>query len=535
MRKKVESVRASYTMQDRIEQEIVLREREILAKDFRLFVEAAWHIVEPGVKFLPGYHIDAVCEHLQACSDRDITRLVITIPPRHTKSTLCSVLYPAWLWTHSPYEAILGASYSAALSIRDAVKSRRVIESDWFKARWPHVVLLDDANAKSAYQNNLMGVRQTTSVGGTVTGLGGTHLLLDDPHNVKDAESAAIREAAVEWFRESWATRANTSDTVRLVIQQRVHQRDVAGYCIDAGGWVHLNLPMQFEGKKAPPTPKGWQDPREEFGATLWPARYSVEDALALKAELGEYAYAGQFQQQPTPRGGGMFKREWFRFWYDPELGTPAPMEIQDEAGEWVTLQQKPLPPVSLQEAAQSWDLSFKGGPKADFVVGQVWAVAEKNRGERFLLDQERGRWDFPATLSAMRRLSVRFPTYTKWVEEKANGSAVIATLANEIPGIIPVQPQGGKESRAAAVAGLVESGSVYLPHPDQFPWVKDLLEELATFPRGVNDDQVDAMTQALMKMQHRKADIIDLFGPGGDSGDGGFLADLLKEGMFLE
>lgn len=502
-----------------IEQELILRDRAELAQDFKQFVKEAWPIVEPGVPYLHGYHIDAIAEHLQACAKREIKKLVINIPPRHTKSTLCSVLYPVWLWTHAPNETMLFASYAERLAIRDAVKARYVVESDWFQARWP-LRLLADTNLKSSYQNERMGKRETTSVGGTVTGLGGRHLILDDPHNVKDAESAAVRERAVTWWRESWHSRANTKDTVMITIMQRVHSADISHHCVEQG-WEALILPMQFDGRKST-TCLGWTDPRREVGETLWPTRYAVEDAEELRRDMGEYAWAGQYQQIPTPRGGGLFKSVWLRFWYDEDLGIPAPVEFQNDDGDWIKCVQKPLPPVFPETKTQSWDLAFKGTDKSDFVVGQVWAPGTADQpAARYLLDQERGRFDFPATLVAFDRLAQRHPTFTKWVEEKANGSAVISTLSQKIPGIIPVNPQGGKESRAAAVASLFESGCVYLPHPDQFPWVRGLIEEITTFPRGANDDQVDAMTQALIKMQQRRVDVVDMGDALGGSAEG--------------
>jgi predicted phage terminase large subunit-like protein len=434
---------------------------------------------------------------------------------------VCSVLYPAWFWTHTPNEPFLFASYARELSIRDAVKARRLIESVWYRTMWPHVELLPDNNLKASYQNTEMGIRQTTSVGGTVTGLGGKHLILDDPHNVKEAESPLIRDAAVEWFRESWSTRANSHDTVRIVIQQRVHEKDVAGYCIESKDFDHLNLPMQYEGKKSAPTSLGWVDPREEHGATLWPARYSVKAAEALKKTLGEYAYASQFQQTPVPRGGGLFKREWLRFWYNPELGEPKPIQAQNQDGKYFDLIQKPLPHnLDLTQGVQSWDLSFKGLAHSDYVVGQVWVP---DKGNRYLLDQERGRWDYPATKAAFKRLTDRCPIGRKLVEERANGSAVMSELKESIPGMIAITPQGGKESRASAITAFFEAGNVWLPHPAQFPWVTAFIDELVSFPRAANDDQVDAMSQGLAYLASKSTALVE-FEASSDEHDLNFL-----------
>lgn len=496
-----------------LRREIVRRESEDLAKSFRAFVEAAWPIVEPGVEFVGGIHIDALCEHLQACYERKILRLLINVPPRTGKSTITTVLFPAWVWANNPAEKFLTGSYALQLATRDAVRTRRVLESEWYRERWPGVELAEDQNQKTSYENTQTGTRTVVAVGSATTGLGGTFLICDDPHNVQQAESALVREAAVTWFREAWSTRANTPTTVRIVIMQRVHQADVAGYVLSEGGWTHLKLPMRYEKAPKTPTPVGWVDPREEDGELLWPNRYGEEEIAALEKTLGSAATAAQLQQRPVPRGGGTFKSEWYRFWYDDSLGVPDPVVTQRSNGEHIECPQKSRPPVEPGTMLASWDLAFKGGEKNDYVVGQVWGRGVKgDRANLYLLDQERGQYDFPSTIDAMYRLRDRNPgVVTTIVEEKANGAAAIATLKNDVPGLVAVLPEGGKESRAAAAAPLFEAGNIWLPHPDQFPWVRGFLDEMGLFPRGQHDDQVDAMTQAIRRMQERKTADLDL------------------------
>lgn len=492
-----------------VEDERVRREAQALAKSFRAFVEAAWPIVEPGSPFLGGYHIDAICEHLQAAYERRIKRLLVNVPPRTGKSTIISVLFPAWVWANNASEQFLYGSYALELATRDSLRTRRVLESEWYQKRWPHVVLRDDQNMKKVFENTETGHRQVVAVNSSTTGLGGTFLVIDDPHNVQHAESAVVREAALTWFRESWATRSNTKDTVYIVVMQRVHQMDVSGYCLEAGGWDHLKLPMEYEaGAAAEPTSIGWKDPRTYDGEPLWPARYGPVEIADLKKTMGSVAVAAQLQQRPVPRGGATFKNDWMQFWYDEDLGIPEPVVIQRADGNMVEAKQKPLPPIKdYSTAVMSWDLAFKGGEKNDFVVGQAWV---KKKAEHFLLGQERGRYDFPESLAAMRRLKARFPQITPiLVEEKANGAAAIITLKQELPGIVPIDPEGGKVSRASAVAPLFEAGNVWLPHPEQHPWVQGLIDELCMFPRG-HDDQVDATSQALIRLQTSQTAEID-------------------------
>jgi predicted phage terminase large subunit-like protein len=270
---------------------------------------------------------------------------------------------------------------------------------------------------------------------------------------------------------------------------------------------------MKYDGVRRT-TSIGWTDPRTQEGELLCPQRFDEKDTATLEKTLGSYAFAGQFQQRPTPRGGGMLKNEWMRFWYDPMMGVPEHETTITEKGETVEIPQREICRLDEGTRTASWDLAFKGGEKNDFVVGQVWARGDReNRGNFYLVDQERGQYDFPATIAALRRLRDRSPCYTTLVEEKANGAAVIASMASEVPGLIAVLPQGGKEARAAAIAPLFEAGNVWLPHPQQFPWVKTLVEELVNFPRAHNDDQVDALTQALTRMVQRQADVVDMGG----------------------
>lgn len=508
MRRKLEKIKKPTTVEAKLDAELVRREAIELSQDFRKFVEAAWDVIEPGVEFLSGPPIEVICQHLQACGDGRIRKLLVNIPPRCSKSSLISVLFPAWLWTRDPAQKILSASYAEKLAIRDSTQSRRLIESDWYRERWPGIVLSDDENLKTSYLNTAMGRRQICSVGGAVTGLGGDFLILDDPHRVDQGESSPVREGAVTWFRESFYNRTNNKNVCRIVIMQRVHYKDVSAYIVEKGGWDHLNLPMEYEGVRSAPTSLGWEDPRTEHGEILWPERFSREEIIDLKASMGEYGTAGQLQQRPAPRGGAMFKRAWLRFWYDAEQGIPEPVLHQTGEGEWVAAEQRRLDVTSEHDALQSWDLAFKGGPDNDYVVGQVWA---RKGADCYLLDQERGQYDFPATKAAIRRLHSRHPTTITLVEEKANGAAVISDLKGEVAGLIAVLPQGGKESRAASASGTFEGGNVWLPHPDQYPWVLGYIEELCQFPKGAHDDQVDATTQALTRLRERRVELVDL------------------------
>ena len=491
--------------------------RTSLAKDsLRHYARQAWPIIEPSTGFTAGWHIEAIVEHLEAVSAGQIRKLLINMPPRHMKSILVSVLWPTWEWISKPEVRWLFASYAQSLSTRDSLKCRRIIESPWYRERWGQVYqLTGDQNVKTRYDNTRTGYRIATSVGGAATGEGGDRLIIDDPHNVKEAPSDLIRESTLLWWRESMSTRGNDPRTVaKVIVMQRVHERDLTGYLLaEEGDWDHLCLPAEYE-PKVQITSIGWSDPRTTDGELLWPERFGPAEMAELKKSLGSYGSAGQLQQRPSPPEGGIFKRHWWRYWQPKGANLPGVM-VKRQDGSLELIEAIELPDVfDLQ--AQSWDLAFKDTKDSAYVVGQVWG---RVKADKFILDQVRDRLDFVATCQALKVLTAKWPKATaKWIEDKANGPAVIASMKREIAGIIAIEPMGDKVSRAHAVTPEVESGNVYLPHPYLAPWVEGFIEEHATFPNGSFKDQVDTTTQALAKMADTLADpgVLDLdFGAG--------------------
>ena len=471
-------------------------ERELATRSFREFVVQAWRIVEPATPFVPGWHIDAIIHHLEAVSRGEIRNLLINVPPRHMKSLLVSVFWPAWEWVRWPERRWLFSSYAATLSIRDSVKCRRLIESPWYQRLWgDRFALTSDQNTKGRFDNDRSGYRLSTSVGGTATGEGGDRIVCDDPHNVQEAESDSIRNGTLEWFDVVMSTRVNDPKTsAMVVVMQRCHQRDLSGHLLDKGGWEHLCLPAEYEGSKRV-TSIGFSDPRMEQGQLLWPEQFREKEIADLKTNLGSYAAAGQLQQRPSPAGGGLIKPFWFRFWQPPGANLPPGLVRMPDGTQRSVIAQ---PIAHVEEQVQSWDCSFKGLDTSDYVVGQIWG---RSGSSFLLLDQVRGRMDLPATVKAVREQSKRWPNCcAKLIEDKANGPAVMQMVAHEISGVLAVNPEGGKVARAAAVSPLIEAGNVYLPHPMFMPWVSDFLEECAAFPFGAHDDQVDAMTQVLLR-----------------------------------
>jgi predicted phage terminase large subunit-like protein len=446
----------------------------------RDYVRIAWPHIEPQ-PFVPNWHIDAVCDHLEAVLQGHIRNLVINIPPRHSKSLVTCVMWPSWTWgpKNLPHIRWLTSSYAQSLSIRDSVKCRRLIQSPWYQKFWgSRFRLMGDQNAKERYDTDKGGYRLATSVGGSNTGEGGDIIIIDDPHNVQDVESDAVRTSALEWLDGVMSTRANNpKSSAFVIIMQRSHFDDMTGHVLKQGGYELLSLPAEFEPETRCRT-SIFVDPRTRPGELLNPARFGEEEIRVLKVKMGTYAYNAQMQQRPAPISGGIFKTSWWKY-YDHI-------------------------PEDLEFLYQTWDLTFKDTKGSARVSGQVWG----QRGANFyLLDEVCEHLSFTKTVQAIRSMTEHWPRATaKYVEEKANGAAVIDYLKDEIPGIIAVNPDADKVSRAHAVTPLVEAGNVFLPNPAIRPWVKDFVEELSQFPLAFYKDRVDAFTQGIRETMKRRA-----------------------------
>lgn len=442
------------------------------------FFKPCWDVLEPNNPILKNWHQTLISEYLEACYKREITRLIINIPPRYTKSTLVSVVFPVWAWVKSPHIRFIFASYAQTLATQHSVNRRNIIESPWFQRGYgKRFKLSTDQNVKTEFQNNHRGVMTATSILGSATGKGGDFIIIDDPHNVKGSESDVQREAIITQFDRTFSTRLNDKKTgVMIVVMQRLHQRDLSGHLLSLGGWEHLKIKGVEEERKVYSFPITKRTIIRNPGEILHPEREDEKEIEKQKRALGSYGFSGQYQQEPSPPGGAIFKREWYKF-YD-------------------------IPPAKFEEEIISFDLTFKELSESDYVVGQCWGRVGANK---YLLDQVRGRMDFLTTIRAFQAFSVRHPNaILKLVEEKANGAALINSMKNKIPGIVAVNPKDSKESRAQAIAPEFEAGNIYLPNPDIHHWVNDFIEEMSQFPKGRQDDQVDATTQALLRFQDK-------------------------------
>jgi predicted phage terminase large subunit-like protein len=472
-----------------------------LERSLSKYTRQAWPIIDPA-DYLHNWHIDCISEYLEAVTAGQIKRLLVNLPPRYMKSVLGSVSWPTWVWTKKPETKWLFTSYAQSLSTKLSVDRRLILQSDWYRRNWGEkFFLLGDQNVKTEYQNNKNGVMVATSIGGTITGKGGDVIVVDDPHNPEEIDSDTIRSGVIEYFRRTLPSRLNNKKTGAIVvIMQRLHENDLSGHIIEAGGYEHLNLPAESQKRTIIHFPISGRDKIREAGDLLWPEREGRDEIEAMKRALGSYNYEAQYGQNPSAAEGGMFKRWWWRYWHYPDKPLP-PVEVRQADGTILKIHPEPLP-VKFDEELQSWDCTFKDSDGSDFVCGQAWA---RQQADKFLLDQVKERMDIIRTMEEIVKMTARHPkAMLKLIEDKANGPAVIQMLRRKVGGLVPVQPEGGKVSRAAAVAPEVESGNVYLPHPMIAPWVDSFINTFAGFPKVANDDEVDAMSQAVKRMMFR-------------------------------
>jgi len=466
-------------------------------KSLAQFTRYAWHIIEPGTPLRWNWHIDAVCRALEAVSRGEIRKLIINIPPGSLKSILVSVMWQAWEWTWAPERRSLFGSYAIDLALRDSVRCRSIIESDWYRRLFtPAWKFSGDQNVKSYFENTRRGFRMSLSVGGAGTGFRGDKVVVDDPLKAQDAYSESARREALEWWTKTMPTRVNDPATGAFVIvMQRLHEEDLTGHMLKHGGYVHLCLPSEYEPdvpcacglKPCTSGPLEKLDPRTQPGELLFPSMFTraVLDELKGPTALGSIGYAGQHQQRPAPADGGMFKNSWWRFWRHPWEA-----DIPELKARTVVL------PSKFDRKALSWDCAFKKTDTSDFVAGGAWGGVDANR---YLLELEWDRMDFTETCRRLEAQSARHPDAREvLVEDKANGPAIITTLQSKIRGLVAVNPEGGKEARCAATSPQTEAGQVFIPL--HAPWRDRYMAEHSAFPNGANDDAIDQQSQLLLR-----------------------------------
>lgn len=468
-------------------------DREVSGDSFSEFVKAAWPHMDPA-HYVHNWHMDAVGEHLEACVEGEITRLLINVPPGTSKSNAVSVLFPAWMWGPfgRPTNKFIGASYERGLATRDNRKTRELIESQWYRDRWP-IYMKRDQNEKTAFENTKGGFRQSSSVTG-MTGKRGNVVVWDDPLNPEGASSEKERNTANRVFSETLPSRVvDPKKSVIIVVMQRLHEEDVSGYILAGDyGYEHLMLPMEFEQNRKCYTSIGFEDPRTKENELLFPERFPREVVERDKKVMGSYATAGQLQQRPAPRGGGMFQKSDF------EIVGAAPSGCR-----WV----------------RGWDLAgsdVEPGVDPAFTAGVL--MGKSKDGTFYIQDMTR----IQGTAGKVDKLLKNTAT-----QDDADFHGVLGSIPQD-PGSAGKDrakylikhlaghnyrksPESGdKVTRAESMSAQAEAGNIKIVKGD---WNKEFLDEITVFPVGKFKDQVDAATRAFNILTDDKKSKISVIG----------------------
>lgn len=452
-------------------------------------------------------------------------------------SSICSVAWPAWTWAQKrigpnsgPQVQFLSASYAQSLSLRDSVKTRRLIESPFYQKYWgSRFSMTSDVNTKGRYENNKGGYRIATSVDGTLTGEGSQVILVDDAHSATEVESDLVRTSTLQWWDEALSTRLNDPNTgAFVVIMQRLHQEDLTGHIIRREGadWTWLMLPMEHEKSRHCITyvngAKFWEDPRTEEGELLCPDRFTKEAVANLSKRLGDFASAGQLQQSPVPRGGGLIKEEWWQQWTEPtyppfsyiiaSLDTAYTEKEENDASAltiWGVFQEE-----RTEVSRYGNQIVHKEHPKIMLIHGFQERLALPDLVERVKVACSTMK--LPANHPYANK--PRFKVDKLIIESKASGLSVYQELQRVIgfSGQFSIElfnptKLGDKWARVYSVQHLFSEGLVYVPWPKEkdgpnkgqagplpYKWVEEIMDQITIFPRGAHDDYVDSMSMGL-------------------------------------
>lgn len=457
-------------------------ERELCRRSLAAFAKRAWSILEPATPLKWGWALDAMCEHLEAVSRGEILRLLANVPPGSMKSLLTGVIWPAWEWGPQRRAELrfLGTAHKQDLAVRDSTKCRRLIQSAWYQSLWP-VEIVSDQNAKTKFENSATGFREAMAFTG-MTGSRGDRVILDDPHSVDDANSATKLAGDILTFREALPSRVNNDESAIVIIMQRLHEKDVSAVALDLG-YQHLCIPMRYEeGRSRWVVGKG--DPRTREGDLMFPERFSEQQVLELEKSLGAYATAGQLQQRPAPREGGLFKPEWF-----------VPISVL---------------PANIKRTARAWDLAatakstsndpdWTTGLRMSRTADDLFIIEHCNRFRGSPMDVEHRLLQQSATDGTT--VTVRLAQ-----DPGQAGKAQAEMLVRKLAGysVKVERPTGDKATRAAPLAAQAEAGNVRIlvtGDPVRDAWVQPFLDELALFPAVAHDDQVDAAADAFAEL----------------------------------
>ena len=477
------------------------------------FIKQAWHVIEPGQPYLHNWHISAIAAHLEAITDEQMiddrqyyNRLLINVPPGAMKSLLVNVLWPAWEWgpKNMPYMRYVCASHAMPLAIRDSIKMRRLVTSEWYQKRWgDRVTITGDQNEKIKYETTATGFRQAVAMSG-MTGARGDRVIIDDPHSVASAASEAERSTTIETFEQAIPTRLNNPDkSAIIVIMQRLHEEDVSGVILEKQlGYDHIMIPMEYDPDRAMPTMLGWEDPRTFKGQLFFPRRFPRHVVVRDKRIMGKYAASGQFQQLPTPEDGGIIKRKHWNLW--DSIQYPAFDHVIASLDTAMTEKKENDP-----SAMTVWGI-WTDDPKTHatrminrdgHMTHVIRTYDEREVPPRIMLMHAWSKHlEMPELITEVAQTCLRWKVSTLLIENKTVGLPVARELRRMYSGKhfgVQLEDPGSidKMARLYSVQHLFEEGLVYCPDK---AWADEVISQCMRFPKAKHDDLVDTVSMAM-------------------------------------
>lgn len=439
-----------------------LEKQDVCQQDFITFIKHMWP------DFIEGRHHKIIAEKFNKIADGKLKRLIVCLPPRHSKSEFASTFFPAWMMGRRGNLKIIQTTHTAELAVRFGRKVRNIIDSDDYQHVFPDLQLQADNKSAGRWTSNQEGEFFAAGVGGAITGRGADLLIIDDPHSEQDAMSPKALESAYEWYTSGPRQRLQPGGAI-VVVMTRWSSIDLTAKLLDsqkealADQWEMIEFPAIFP----------------ETDNPLWPEFWPKEELLKVKSSIPGIKWNAQWMQNPTAEEGAIIKRDWWKRW-----------------------KHNSIPPVKY--IMQSYDTAFSKNQTADFSAISTWGVFKPSEDAPdclILLDCQKGRWDFPE----LKEIAMR--EYTYWecdmvlIEAKASGTPLTQELRRIGIPVVNYSPTRGhdKHSRMHSVAPIFESGMVYAPEK---AFAEDMIEECASFPFGANDDLCDTMTQALMRFR---------------------------------
>ena len=438
----------------------------VLRQDFGTFAAHCFYDLNPQTDLALNWHLEVIAAKLAAVLRGEIRRLIINLPPRSLKSLLASIAFPAWCLGHNPSAQILCVSYAQDLADKLARDCRSIMTSEWYR-RLFLTRLAPHRQAVQEFITTRQGYRLATSNGGVLTGRGADIILIDDPLKPEEALSDAQRQAANDWYDHTLYSRLNDKRNGAIVIiMQRLHEDDLVGHVLEQEDWDIVRFPAIAEEDERHEIKTIW-GPRtftRRRGEALHPGREPLETLDRIRRTIGEYNFAGQYQQSPAPLGGGLVKQEWFKL-YGEKDG-----------------------PQSFDRIVQSWDTANKATELSDFSVCTTWGI----KGNKvYLLGVLRKRLEYPALKRAVREQQTLFNATVVLIEDKASGTQLIQELrVDGCSAVTAYKPECDKIMRLHAQTGVIENGLVHIP--ETAPWLAEYLHEMTVFPKGKHDDQVE-------------------------------------------